>query len=164
MSESDPAGQIGDNICFDVSELAELAGVQTSTLRYYEREGLLQPAGRSSGRRFYNQHGLRQLAAIAWWQEAGFTLNEMAMLFDETGGSAAYAKSVASERIVELQKRIEHLTHVKDVLAHVMGCVHDRLDDCPEYQEHVRTRASEIASGRHRDRHHCTQTIHRVGR
>src|SRR5262245_55964482 len=57
-----------------IGQLAALAGVRTSALRYYEAIGLLRPAGRQGARRWYDEAGLRRLAAIGLWQQAGLRL------------------------------------------------------------------------------------------
>lgn len=87
---------------FDIAEIAALAGLQPSALRHYDHEGLLRPAGRVGGRRVYDKDGLRQLAAIDFWQEAGFTLPEIARLLNDTSGSVNEAKVVAADRIAEI--------------------------------------------------------------
>lgn len=132
---------------FDIGELAALSGLLTSALRYYEREGLLRPAGRVRGRRVYDEEGLRQLAAISFWQQAGFTVREMAHLLGESGGSVAEVQQLAQARIGELDRMIEQAIAVKEFLTHVTSCVHDRLGDCPQYAEHLRERADRIRAG-----------------
>jgi DNA-binding transcriptional MerR regulator len=132
---------------FDIAELAALSGLQTSALRYYEREGLLRPAGRIGGRRVYDEQGLWQLAAISFWQQSGFTMKEMARLLGDSGGGIAEAKHIAEERIGELERLIDQATAMKQFLTHVLSCVHDRLGDCPQYTEHLRERADRIRAG-----------------
>lgn len=136
-----------NNRLIDIAELAALAGLQPSALRYYEREGLLRPAGRVRGRRVYDEDGLRQLAAISFWQRAGFTMKEMSRLLGESGGSVQEAKELAEERIGELDRLIEQAVAVKEYLTHVTSCVHDRLSECPQYAEHLHEQADRIRTG-----------------
>lgn len=35
-------------------------------------------------------------------------------------------------------------------LGHVMGCTHERLEDCPEYREHLRQLTEDIVAGSYR--------------
>ena len=44
---------MGDEGLLSITEVGEATGLQSSALRYYEREGLIEPAGRASGRRLY---------------------------------------------------------------------------------------------------------------
>jgi MerR family transcriptional regulator, copper efflux regulator len=139
---------------FDIGELADLVGLGTSVLRFYEREGLLDPAGRVGGRRYYDEAGLRQLAAILYWEDAGLTLHEIAGVLREAGGSIEAVRGLARNRIADLEQLVEHATAVKEFLAHVLDCTHPRVDDCPEYQERIRERADTIADDDYRRQRH----------
>ena len=64
-------------------ELAEAAGVNLQTLRYYERRGLLAEPRRSpGGHRLYPTEALSVLRVIKTAQRLGFTLDEVAELVD----------------------------------------------------------------------------------
>ena len=61
-----------------VGEVAERAGVNVETLRYYERRGLLpEPERLPSGHRRYDEETVRFLRAIKEAQSVGFTLAEI---------------------------------------------------------------------------------------
>ena len=63
--------------------LAEAAGVNLQTLRYYERRGLLAEPRRSpGGHRLYPEEALTALRVIKTAQRLGFTLDEVAELVD----------------------------------------------------------------------------------
>ena len=58
-----------------VSELAKTAGVNPQTVRYYEREGLLdEPARNAAGYRDYDASAVRRLRFILEAKAIGFTL------------------------------------------------------------------------------------------
>jgi DNA-binding transcriptional MerR regulator len=58
-----------------VGQVAERAGVNVETLRYYERRGLLPAPERApSGHRRYDEETVQFLRAIKAAQEVGFTL------------------------------------------------------------------------------------------
>jgi DNA-binding transcriptional MerR regulator len=64
-------------------ELADAAGVNPQTLRYYERRGLLaEPARSPGGHRLYPAEALTTLRIIKTAQRLGFTLDEVAELVD----------------------------------------------------------------------------------
>ena len=63
-----------------IGQTAELAGIATSALRFYERRGLLEAPVRASGQRRYNTSVLRRLAMIRVGQDAGFTLAQIRTL------------------------------------------------------------------------------------
>lgn len=69
-----------------IGELSARSGVAVSAIRYYERIGLLSPAGRVSGRRRYTTDALTSLSLIRLGQAAGFTLAELRALRMSDGG------------------------------------------------------------------------------
>src|SRR5256885_13361793 len=61
-----------------IGELAERAGVNVETLRYYERRGLLpEPVRGPGGYRSYDEEAVRFVRAIKETQSLGFTLGEI---------------------------------------------------------------------------------------
>jgi len=58
-----------------ISELAQKTGMAASAIRYYEKQGLLEPAGRHrNGYRFYTERALHQLHIVRVSQSLGLTL------------------------------------------------------------------------------------------
>jgi len=61
-----------------IGAIAKAAGVNTQTLRYYERRGMLQPVKRStSGYRLYHEETARIVRFIKRAQQLGFSLEEV---------------------------------------------------------------------------------------
>jgi MerR family redox-sensitive transcriptional activator SoxR len=60
-----------------IGEVAARAGVNTSHIRYYEREGVLPEPARTGGQRRYDEAVLHRLAIIDVAQRAGLTLAEI---------------------------------------------------------------------------------------
>ena len=61
-----------------IGKLATLAGISADALRYYEREGLIEPAGKSAaGYRLYDKDSARRVQFIKHAQHCGFTLAEI---------------------------------------------------------------------------------------
>lgn len=66
---------------FRVSELAERAGVTPSTVRFYERAGLLSPARRAvNGYRVFDESALEELAFVSRAKGIGMSLEDIADL------------------------------------------------------------------------------------
>ena len=61
-----------------IGQVASLAGIATSAIRYYEGEGLLPAALRRSGRRIYDESVLDRLKFIEMAKRAGFSVAEIA--------------------------------------------------------------------------------------
>src|SRR6185436_6803206 len=100
-------------------EVAEQAGVNIQTLRYYERRGLLAEPTRSlGGHRLYPPDTVALLNVIKAAQRLGFTLDEVADLLD-TGRRRHPAPDLrqrAIDKITEIDQRIADLTAIRGAL------------------------------------------------
>ena len=65
-----------------IGELAERAGVTTRTIRYYESRGLLGPADRPGGFRYYTDDALVRLQKIDALKKLGLSLEEIASVIE----------------------------------------------------------------------------------
>lgn len=102
-------------------ELAGRAGVNTETLRYYERRGLLEvPPRTNGGYRDYPPSAVELLRFIKRAQQLGFTLDEVEELLHlDAGGpdSCDAARVLAESRRADLEARIADLQRMRDSLA-----------------------------------------------
>src|SRR5688500_4408565 len=89
-----------------VGELADRSGMSASTLRYYEKLGLLPPASRNaSGYREYTMETLDQLALIQRAKELGFSLREIrALLARPRGASRESVLAAVASKLTELER------------------------------------------------------------
>ncbi|WP_428099003.1 MerR family transcriptional regulator [Candidatus Rariloculus sp.] len=104
-----------------IGQLANLTRVSTSTLRYYEEQGLLKPSGRTdAGYRIYGPEAERTLMFIQRAQRLGFSLSDIRLLLrglesgdllDET------VTAVAEERYFAIERQLTELL----VQRHEMG-------------------------------------------
>ncbi len=105
---------------YTIGQLARVTGVKASTIRYYERIGLLHPEGRTAGNyRFYGEEALRRLRFIRASQATGFTLEDITVLLrlrDGTSGLCEDVQVLIEERLLDLERRIADLWHVQRVL------------------------------------------------
>ena len=63
---------------YTVKQLADLAGVSTRTLRYYDQIGLLKPAGTTeAGYRLYGAVEVDRLQQILFYREMGMELEQI---------------------------------------------------------------------------------------
>lgn len=83
-----------------ISELAETVGVPTSTVRYYERVGLLAGPGRTlSGYRDYGEDDAARLLFVSRARRLGLSCDQIGELLPVWDGSNCAA---AQERVGEL--------------------------------------------------------------
>lgn len=96
-----------------IGELAERAGVNRETLRYYERRGLLKPASRTaSGYRVYNRESSARLSFIKRAQGFGFSLEEIGDLLTmkpENPRSCQRVTTMLEGKLEELGARIREM-------------------------------------------------------
>ena len=119
------------------SEAAAAAGVNTQTLRYYERRGLLpEPARLESGYRAYGADAVRIVHFIKRAQQLGFTLEEIESLLELADGgpdNCDAAKQMAQEKLGQLQGKIASLSAMRESLQQLVEtCVLPRARrECP---------------------------------
>ena len=115
-------------------EVAERAGVNVETLRYYERRGLLpEPERMPSGHRRYDEETVRFLRAIKEAQSVGFTLAEIGEYLGAARRSGSPSETLRvrmAAKIDEIDSRIAGLRRMREELARVVGCACDSLDHC----------------------------------
>ena len=119
-----------------IGEVARQADVKPSTLRYYESIGLLLPPERISGQRRYDNEALKRLSVIHIAKQAGFTLKEIETLlsgFSEDTPPSAQWKTLASQKLHEIDALISRAKGMKKVLEEGMNCDCLSLDECIVY-------------------------------
>jgi DNA-binding transcriptional MerR regulator len=109
-----------------IGELAARTGLPTSTLRYYDRIGLVPATGRSGGQRRYDPKVLQRLRAVTLCQRSGFSLEEIRRLLD--GGRPWQA--LARRKVGELQGRMAELEQTTALLRSALECDCRSLEAC----------------------------------
>lgn len=109
-----------------IGQLASAAGVGVETVRYYQRRGLLEEPARGNGFRRYDASHLERLRFIKRAQAVGFQLEEVASLLQLNDlTDHARARTLAQEKIADVEARIRQLQTVADALRHlVRECEH----------------------------------------
>ena len=108
-----------------IGEVARRAGVATSSIRYYERIGLLAPPERSHGQRRYDLDVLGKLGFIGVAQGAGFKLREIKELMDgvdSADGMGEQMRSLSSRKLDEVEALLERAKAVKGWLEVAKEC------------------------------------------
>ena len=116
-----------------IGEIARQAGMRPSTLRYYESIGLLPVPARVSGRRFYDSSILQRLEIIRTGQQAGFSLDELRVLFDEVLESSAPGATwhgLIQRKLQELNTLLNNVQSMKRLLEDIMECDDAALAEC----------------------------------
>ena len=108
-----------------IGEAAEAVGVATTTLRYYERQGILAPTARTAkGYRLYDADALERLRFIRSAQVVGFTLEDIRSLLKlDARTSCKSVQSLLYRRLAQVEQKLGDLQRVRNTLA-------DALERC----------------------------------
>ncbi len=125
-----------------IGELARATDVATSTVRYYEREGLLRPSGRSaSNYRLYSRADLERLRFIRAAQSTGFRLEDITELLRPA--ACGRVQKLIESRLETVAERMKELRHVQKVLR-------SSLEECHRHTPTGRCRVIDTLSARAR--------------
>lgn len=116
-----------------IGAVAHLSGVRPSTLRYYERVGILPAPPREHGRRRYDRRSVEHVAAIKLAQRAGFTIAEIGELAEAVSEEVPLSPlwdRMARVKIGEIDEQIERLESSRRLLEEGMRCRCRDLSDC----------------------------------
>ncbi len=116
-----------------INEVAQAAGVNKETLRYYERRGLLEKPDRSpGGHRLYDEEAVITLRVIKAAQRLGFTLDEVADLLEagQRRGRNQGLQTRARLKLVEVEERLADLNTIRDSLIEAIDAGCDDLHAC----------------------------------
>jgi MerR family redox-sensitive transcriptional activator SoxR len=122
------SGQVPEPL-LTIGEVAERAHTATSTIRYYERLGLLAADARTSGQRRFREATLRRLVFIGMLRDAGLALADIAGILD--AADATEWKAIAARRLEILDSQIDTLHRARGYLAGALLCRYDHpATDC----------------------------------
>lgn len=109
-----------------IGEVAVHTGLPASTLRYYDRIGLVPATARDGGQRRYTPTVIDRLRAVTLCQRSGFSLDEISRLLD--GGRPW--QELARGKLDELQARIAELEDTAALLRSALECGCRSLESC----------------------------------
>lgn len=117
-----------------IGRLAGASGVGISTVRYYQKRGLLrQPERPSSGTfRSYSEQDLERLLLIRQAQEFGFTLAEIADLVAHVDANNCQAiQTIATRKLQGIRTQIKLLQNIRRALSGLIAaCRHGACGQC----------------------------------
>ncbi len=109
-----------------IGEVAERAGVATSALRYYEREGLIESSRTEGGQRRYHRDVLRRIAFVRAAQRVGLSLDDirgaLSSLPDGRTPTARDWERLSKSWRPLLDERIAEMERLRDRLDRCIGC------------------------------------------
>ncbi len=104
---------------YSIGEVAKMTGLPTSTLRYYDKEGLLPDLERKGGKRMFDERSIRVLHVIECLKRSGLEIRGIRAYMDlTTQGSESYAarKALFEEQRRKTLEQMEELQRTLDLL------------------------------------------------
>lgn len=123
-----------------IGEVADLAKVNVSAIRFYERNGLLPEAERVSGQRRFSADTVQRLGVIDVAKQAGFSLEEVGVLLDSIDrGAPAHEqlRALAARKLPEVEALIERAQAMRGWLTTATGCGCESLESCDLFVDGV---------------------------
>ncbi|TCZ73819.1 MerR family transcriptional regulator [Paenibacillus albiflavus] len=124
-------------LLYSISEAAEMSGISSYTLRYYEKLGLLPPPKRQNGgRRFYTETDIRFLMFLKSLKETGMSLEDVhefiqdGCILEKINSDVKSSQLTPSinKRIEILTKHLEKMEVKKRELEEVISTTKEKLD------------------------------------
>ncbi|WP_299019512.1 Zn(2+)-responsive transcriptional regulator [uncultured Photobacterium sp.] len=148
-----------------IGQLAKECDVSSDTLRFYEKNGLLQPAGRSeSGYRLYSEDDLSRVKFILRAKAIGLSLDEIRELLDirleACRHSCAEVKAITQAKLDEVDRKMAELKRIRTALKKINDACCGHADDDASHcsilealsehddEEHQSSASAECCSGR----------------
>ena len=125
----------------DITEVAQRSGVPASTLRFYEEQGLISSIGRRGLRRLFDPGVLERLALIILGRAAGFSLDEISLMF-APDGRLRIDRQMLAAKATELDRTICKLSAMRDSLRHAAACPAPSHMECPIFRRILGAAAS----------------------
>ncbi len=106
-----------------IGQVARRAGVGVETVRFYEREGLVEsPPRRASGYRQYSEQAVKRIRFIKRAQQLGFSLKEITellMLRVDAQIPCEEVKKRAEAKLAEVERKVIELQRMRQALLQV---------------------------------------------
>jgi MerR family mercuric resistance operon transcriptional regulator len=122
-------------VALTIGALSKQTGVQVETIRYYEREGLLPNALRTTGgHRVFDEAHLRRLFFVRRSRELGFSGTEVRTLLGlvDGGYTCAEVRELTLKHLVSVRAKIADLRRLERILTSISAkCEGGDTPDCP---------------------------------
>jgi DNA-binding transcriptional MerR regulator len=116
-----------------IGELSKLSATPASTIRYYERIGVLSAPVRAGGLRRYSTRDVETLAVLRLAKDCGFRLDEMKHLLQGFGPEVSAPdrwRELARLKMDELNSHMNHILAMKQLLENLLKCGCQDLNEC----------------------------------
>jgi MerR family transcriptional regulator, redox-sensitive transcriptional activator SoxR len=113
-----------------IGEVERISGVPATTLRFYERIGLIAAPVRRSGRRRYGATIFSTLMVIRFCRIAGLSLDEIAVVVDDRSRGRTETKRIALDHADRIDAQLAQLRLARSMMRAVAACVCPTPEEC----------------------------------
>ncbi|WP_163508990.1 MerR family transcriptional regulator [Fodinicola acaciae] len=131
-----------------IGEVARKFGVPTSTLRYYEKLGLLAPAARRGRVRWYGPAQLRRLMLVKLYTDTGLLSLRAVSRIIAAGPRGRASQEVIEQHVEILDQRMEKIRQAQEYLRHHQDCHYPNPSQCPALRDDLQQRVDSLMDGR----------------
>jgi MerR family redox-sensitive transcriptional activator SoxR len=111
-----------------IGQVADSTGVTVSAVRYYDEIGVITATTRIGGKRRFDPDTVGRVSFIRRAQEAGFSLDEIRTLLDDTQGGW---RDLVEDKLAELSERRDRLDVMISMLGDMRDCGCEVVASCP---------------------------------
>lgn len=104
---------------YTIGQVSEMFGLPTSTLRYYDKQGLFPNMERSSGIRKFGEKEIETLRIIECLKKSGLEIKDIKQFMDwcvEGAGTYSKRKELFEKQKQTVESEIEHLNKILDMI------------------------------------------------
>lgn len=128
---------------YTIQHVSQQTDVSSSTLRYYEQEGLLLPVARAAnGHRRYSEEDIRRVKLIKKLRLTGMSIEAMRTflsLYQGGTGTARQRRRILETHRQAVQTRVEELVEMLTFIDYKIGLYHVEEADNEQYIHEVST-------------------------
>ena len=122
---------------YSIGQVAKQSNVSVETIRYYEKEGLIEePERKESGYRQYKGEAIARLSFIQQAKELGFSLKEIGELLSiksDANTVCSDVKQLAQDKLDDVECKIKILQRMRKSLKKLVDACPGQapISDCP---------------------------------
>lgn len=117
----------------NIGDVSQRLGMPASTIRYYEKEGLIEYQARVSGRRKFDDQAIVTLQFVQLAQAAGFTITETKSLLEnhrQDPSRTGLWRPLVEQKQASIQQQIKDLQQMDRILDQLNLCECSTLKQC----------------------------------
>jgi DNA-binding transcriptional MerR regulator len=131
----------------DISEVSRRTGLPSSTVRFYEKTGLITATSAPGERRHFTANVLDQLALIALGQAGGLSLDEIRIMLPSEG-VLQIDRTLLLAKADSIDTTIKRLKAMSQGLRHAAECPAPDHTQCPNFQRLLKVAAGKVKRNR----------------